>query len=498
MNSHFVYSHLLFDCLLRTKSNDKNTFLSLCKNEYKDNEDELNIISDFEQNYSTNQSLLWYTRKSFIHRILHKALLVENIDLLFTMKFFLQDIYQQIQEYKCFCPIIVYHSRLMTCEDIQLIRDSIGEYLSINSFLSACLDRGLALFYLYEPNDLQRVLFEIDADSQSHGEYIFGNIQSINYCEENNQILFMIGSVFRIEDVYLNDDDEIWVIQIKFCTETNTEIKPLFDTLKNEYSYGQERNIFSFGECLIRQGDLNGAEKYYQRLLNESSTNPDHMIECYNALGKMAKDQYDYESSLQWFNKAIKIKTENESKLIESYNNIAEVYYKKDQFKKAIELYNKALTIFVNTFGEHHPKLAGCYNKIAIAYKKEKKYTDALEYHKKALDILEKNRSNNDPDLAASHNNIGVIYRHMGHYELALEQYQQALDIYKNCFTSSYSDVANTFKNIGIVYQEKKDVQQALENYEKSAVISRNIFPSDHPDVMDIEEKLRQLSSHTK
>jgi len=44
--------------------NNKIEFLSLCKNE-------LNIIHEFEQNYSSNQALLWYTKKSFIYRILN-------------------------------------------------------------------------------------------------------------------------------------------------------------------------------------------------------------------------------------------------------------------------------------------------------------------------------------------------------------------------------------------------------------------------------------------
>jgi hypothetical protein len=42
-------------------SNNKTEFLSLCKTEYKNNENELNIIHKFEQNYSSNQALSWYT-----------------------------------------------------------------------------------------------------------------------------------------------------------------------------------------------------------------------------------------------------------------------------------------------------------------------------------------------------------------------------------------------------------------------------------------------------
>ena len=88
LNTSFIYSQLLFDCLLQMPTNDENEFLSLCKTEYKDNENELNIIREFEENYSANQALSWYTRKSFIYRILNKALRIQNIRLLFIFKIF--------------------------------------------------------------------------------------------------------------------------------------------------------------------------------------------------------------------------------------------------------------------------------------------------------------------------------------------------------------------------------------------------------------------------
>ncbi|CAF1073745.1 unnamed protein product [Rotaria sp. Silwood1] len=497
LNFHFFYSQLLFDCLIRLNSNDKNKFIFLCQNEYKDNEIELNIIHEFEKYYSAKQSLSWYTRKSFIYRILNKALLIQNIDLLFTLRFFIQDIYQQIKENKCLYPIHAYHSHLMTYEEIQLIENSLGQYISINSFLSACLDRGLALYYLYEPNDLQRVLFEIDTDIQSNDMNHFGYIKLVNYCEENEQILFMLGSIFRIENIFLNDD-EIWIIQMKLCTENDYQLKLIFNFLINEYNYGQENNIFSFGEFLIKQGCLNEVEKYYIRLIDEFSDHPDNLIQCYNELGKLAKDKHDYELSIQWFNKAIKIKPQNDSYLIESYNNIAEIYQKNGDYKQAIESYNKSLKIFIKIFGDDHQKLAICFNNIAIAYKKEKKYIEALEYHQKALNILEKYRSSNHCDLAASHNNIGVIHRHLGHYDLALEHYHNALEIYKKSLSGSYSDMAKTFRNIGTVHQDKGDLQQSLLCFKKSSIIYRCSLSSEHPDVMEIEEKIRNISSHLK
>lgn len=54
MNGQFVHSQLLIDCLIRMKSTTatKSELIALCKNQYQDNTAQLNILDEFEQNYS--------------------------------------------------------------------------------------------------------------------------------------------------------------------------------------------------------------------------------------------------------------------------------------------------------------------------------------------------------------------------------------------------------------------------------------------------------------
>ena len=96
-------------------------------------------------------------RKSFIYRTLIKALPVQNIEVLFKRRFF-------IQEYKYLSSIHIHPSH--THEGGQIIQNSIGQFRSTNSFLLICFDRSLVLFYLGESNELEIVLFEISADPQ--------------------------------------------------------------------------------------------------------------------------------------------------------------------------------------------------------------------------------------------------------------------------------------------------------------------------------------------
>jgi hypothetical protein len=169
LTGDFIYSQLLINCLIQMKSttSDKNEFISLCKKYYKNNCDTLGIVKEFERNYSSNRALWWYTRHSFLYQMLNKALRMQNIDLLFLLRFFIRDIKQQLEKNKCSTPVRAYRAQIMSIDEIQMLKDSLGEFLSFNSFLSTSINRQQArsFFSLSDTSiDFERVFFEIDAD----------------------------------------------------------------------------------------------------------------------------------------------------------------------------------------------------------------------------------------------------------------------------------------------------------------------------------------------
>ncbi|CAF0862704.1 unnamed protein product [Didymodactylos carnosus] len=87
LNSSFMYQQLLTDILIQMESTsaDKKELVDACQFFYKDNGEQLKILNDFDQTYSSNQALWWYPRESFLYRLLNKALRIANIDLLFGL-----------------------------------------------------------------------------------------------------------------------------------------------------------------------------------------------------------------------------------------------------------------------------------------------------------------------------------------------------------------------------------------------------------------------------
>ncbi|CAF1305848.1 unnamed protein product, partial [Adineta steineri] len=462
LDGRFVHSQLLIDCLLRMEplSTDKNEFISFSLNEYHDNEDMLKIIKEFEDDYSTDRVIWWYTRETFIYRLLNKSLRIQNIDLLFTLRFLIRDLEQQLQQHQCSSPITVYRGQLISTEELELLKQSKGKLISMNSFLSTSLNRNTALVYLNtNMNDntrLQPILFEIDADPCRNDIKPFANISSFSYFPTEDEILMMLGSVFRVNNLYL-DEDQIWIMNITLCSDNDHDLKSIVDCMKNQYGSEQTR-LLLFGHVLVDMAYFDDAEKYYHRLLKDLSSDDKDICNCYHALGKVTCE--------------------------------------KGNIKQALDSYEKALDIWMKTYNnDKHEYVAWCFNNIANIYVMEKKYSEALEYHKKALEIKEKILPSSHPCLGNTYLNIGNVYYHIGQYDTALKNYELSKKTYEISLTPQHPSIASVLKNIGIICEVKCDFSEAMKCYKQAYSIRQTCFSLSHPDVIDIKQDIERISN---
>jgi tetratricopeptide (TPR) repeat protein len=502
LNGQFVNFQILMDVLLRMKitMDDKNEFIDLCKRELNNDKTELKILYEFKENYSSDQALWWYTRETFIYQILNQTLRLQDIDFLFFFRFFIFDIEKQLELNQCLAPIRVYRGQYMSNEELNKIKSSVGQFLSTNSFLSTSIDMQEALSFLdYSilTNNFQRVLFIIDANPDVEGIKSFANITSHSYFNDEQEVLFMLGSIFRINRIYFCNKDHVWIVNMNLCGDYDQKLKEIFDHMKNEYGEG-ETGLLSFGRVLRQMGKFDEAEKYYQRFLNQLQ--PDdyqNKAQCYHLLGNIVLDKGNYDLSLEYHLKSLEIKIENcpsnDSSLAYSHNSIGIIYWKKENHEQALESYNKALQIWIETYSRDDLRVAMCFNNMGIIYDDEKKYTEALKCYKNTLAIRLKHLPNGHCHIGDTYNNIGAVHRSLGHYDLALDYFNHSLEIYKKTLFSQHPSIASTWKNIGIIYEIKEDFIQALEFYEKAAEIFHQTLPVKHPDVIEINQLIRDV-----
>lgn len=507
-NTQFLHSQLLIHFLLHTKLTNeqilenKKELIELLKNEYHENQNQLKILHEFEHNYLPSNALWWYTLDSFLYQFLTKSLNTINIDLLYLLQFFIQDLVRELSQYQSAKSERVYRSYIVSNEEFQLMEQSIGKYLSINRFCTTFVNREHALDYFSDydqnnnNNNMKKILLRIDANARSNKSKPFANITVQSQISDEDKVLFSLGSIFRIENIHRNKND-IYIVQLNFVSDDHSQLKSIFEHIKSQYGEN-ETNLLSFGNALRRMGKLDEAEKCYQRVLQDPTYDQDLISRSYHHLGRIAEAKGDYDVSLEYLHQSldIKIKTmkSTDPSIAQSYNSIGIVYQQKGDLEKALDAFNKALIIWKRTYGRNHPNVAGCYNNMGVVFKREKNYAEALECFQKALAIREKQPYVNHYDLAGSYNNIGAVYERLGHHDLAVESYNLSLKIKSKSLPAQHPSIASTLENLGYVYENRSAYLQALSYLEKAAVIYRQALPANHHDVLQIEQSIQRVS----
>ncbi len=311
INGDFVFSQVLIDCLLRLKSNDidKDELISFFKKEYERNSFELIALDEFQKDYSSNKALWWYTRDSFFYRTLNAALRKQDTRMILLYRSFISDIYRQLQYHQYKDRVRVYRSQLMSIDELKELEKYLGQFVSMNSFLSTSHKRPVALFYMGDKTqliNLERVLFEIDADPAVATSKPFADISSYSCFADESEFLFMLGSIFRLDKI-TRDDDHFWIIQMTLCSDDEHDLKQVLTDMKNQSGIG-ETNLRTLGKLLWNMGKLDLAEKYYTCLLNKLPPNSPLLSTLYADLSKIASQGGNFNKSVQLRKKSIEIK----------------------------------------------------------------------------------------------------------------------------------------------------------------------------------------------
>lgn len=461
LNGQFISSQLLIDCLLRMQPNstDLKNLISFCQKYYKANALELQLLSEFEKMYSSENVLWWYTREACFYRLMNKALRVLHIDTLYLFGFFIRDLHKQLEERKCSKSVSLYRCQLMSKDEIELLRKSVGNYIAMNSYFSTSINRNRALAFLDDSSDLEKVLFEIEANPHLEGVKPFANIASKSYYPEEEEILFAFGSIFQLKSVACDDEQYLWTIQLELGSSEQHDSTPILNQMKSEYPEGKT-SAFTYGNILRHMGRFNEAERYYRRFLEQTSPNSNEQANCYHSLGSVACAKGKYDESLQWHFDALEIKLDlfkrEDPNLATSYNNIAIVYRNKGDYPQALDWYKESLIIWKNSPNVYYSKVAACLNNIGVVYEEEKDYSKAKQCYQTSLEYAQKCQPMDYRVLSATYNNLGKIHEILEEYDPALEYYTKSHQMKLKFLPESHPNIHIAVGNIERIGQKKR------------------------------------------
>ncbi|CAF4916823.1 unnamed protein product, partial [Rotaria socialis] len=267
LNGQFVFSQILIDCLLRLKPTkaDKKELIDRCKQLYQDNQYELSKIHDFRQKYSPEKALWWYTRQSFFYKTLNAALRKQNIHFIFLFREFISDIHRQLKANQAGDTLRVYRGQMISSDELETFKKNCDHFISINSFFSTSLDKTQALLFLNScdvGDNLEPVLFEIDANPTLVTSKPFADVSSYSEFTGESEVLFMLGSIFHLKNVRSSSNGQVWIVRMTLCSDDELDLKQVIIDMKDHF-LSREINLRTLAKLLWEMGKPDLAEKYF-------------------------------------------------------------------------------------------------------------------------------------------------------------------------------------------------------------------------------------------
>jgi tetratricopeptide (TPR) repeat protein len=374
----FMYAQMLGRILMRHKSSEKE-MIEFCRRKYADSAVDLNVVDEFEDYYDACNAIFWYTRDTFLYRLLNKSLREQDVDTLYALRYFIKDLDFQLTDRHLSsfptstsvndAPIeTVYRGQLMINEEFdRKIRHNTGGYFCVCSFLSTTLHKNLAKMYAGNGSSKNEtsVLFQIDIDTANRVAYTNISKQSA-FEEDENEVLFTMGAVFRITSVNWSDEG-IWNVNLKIIDEQDENLYNLVGHLWKNTSLNQ--GLLSLAEFMYTMSNYDKAESYFLLALQQSTVTHDSatLISIYNYLGLIYSHREEEEPAIANFEKALNIiahSPENPSSLATMSQNLGQLYYSKGDYENSFLFYKKSLETYLSLPDSDQRSIATCYNNI--------------------------------------------------------------------------------------------------------------------------------------
>ncbi|CAF3825706.1 unnamed protein product [Rotaria sp. Silwood1] len=210
----FLLFHLLIDVLKELpKTNEaKQQMIDLCRSYYQANPSQLYKINYFEDSYQPSDAIRWYTEDNFLHKLLNKALRTKDTFLLYLFRYYIIDLCQQIKDesnkYLSSLPknVIVksYHGQILSKNELEILQNSIENYISPTGFFSTSEDPKIALIFAGDDQS-NGVLFEITNDPSildPTSILVIASIKHFSRFPQEKEVLFGIGTTCKIEKIF--------------------------------------------------------------------------------------------------------------------------------------------------------------------------------------------------------------------------------------------------------------------------------------------------------
>jgi len=183
-----------------------------------------------------------------------------------------------------------------------------GGLLSFNKFLLTSLERKIFLaFAAGNPNnpDLVGVLFEISINP-SISTSPFANVRNVSYYQGEEEILFSMHSLFRIEHVkQIDKNDRLWQVDLTLTSENDLELDASIEYMRKE-SFPHQTGWYRLGSLLLKVAEFDKAEEVFTIMLKQTNDESEK-ANIYHMLGIVEYNYGKYAKAVEFYEKSIEI-----------------------------------------------------------------------------------------------------------------------------------------------------------------------------------------------
>jgi tetratricopeptide (TPR) repeat protein len=325
-------------------------------------------------------------------------------------------------------------------------------------------------------------LFEIPIDI-SIDKFSYADISSESaFGPAEKEVLFTMGTIFRIISVTRENNEDVWIVQLKLSDEEDKHLHRISSIIKKDVTEPY-KPLIKLIRIMCRMQYLKEAEHFSLLALEDKSVTSDFdlLSLIYYQLGIIYKSTGKINEAMVYFKKTLNMKYENnvsptDPSLSNLYTNLGIVYEDIGEYDRAHTYHNLALKVLSDAETVNQADLAIKYSNIASVCRKKEYYLQALQNYTNCLEIELEILLPNDKKLLITKNNIGIVHIQLENYTKAIEHFQKIFETEQNLFEYPNSNpaLAVIYWNLACAFYQQRQLVEALQYFRKCESIVTN------------------------
>ena len=486
----------------KNRAQAKTDFVNLSRLIYTDTKsgNHIECFNQFYDKYSKTDILRWYTRETFLYKVINNCLRIATSDSIQYCRFLLKDLEQAVKEQyqtksKNFNGLL-YRGAYLSQEEWTSLKENQYKEIEMHGFLSVSKEKNVALNFMSIDPSKKVLITIIVPKGPKEEEQGFAEIEEFSLFPQEREILFNVKSRFTVletEDEYslelpcrhlvllygaqgfrrfTAEKSPVLKVPISqmgcYCSQEKSEdflFRPLEKQIYNCQNCIEKSDSSAFLCVPPKSTTKERNVKGFLLMKNSNQFNlPFYGYKCSQCQAKKQNRYYtctdcSTEKKLTWCENCF---TPNLNCLQANHNILLETSPFTFWCEKMSE---KELSHL-----EFQQDFRSDYDEIFFQpemYFDTHDYDKAIEFYN--LFIEQKNKTKTkDMHLSIAYQNISRAYLKQENYEKALENSLKSLEIEKSLNGTKSHGLAMAHSMVGFVYNSQGEYQKAREYHEKS------------------------------